>query len=51
MVNEGQKAAEDVIAQGDHVPTPVSIRTWQFQPCGSGGLKLKIEERSYGIKP
>jgi hypothetical protein len=31
-----QKAGDDVIEQGDHVPVPASSRTLQLWPCGSG---------------
>ena len=31
-----QKAGDNVIVQGGHVPAPASSRTLQFQPCGSG---------------
>ena len=31
-----QKAGDNVIEQGGHVPAPASSRTWQLQPCGSG---------------
>ena len=36
--SEGQKAGEDVIAQGCHVPATAS-RTWQIWPHGSGFRK------------
>jgi hypothetical protein len=31
-----QKAGDNVIEQGCHVPALASSRTWQFQPCGFG---------------
>jgi hypothetical protein len=33
---EKQKAGNNVIEQGSHVPGPASSRTWQLWPCGSG---------------
>ena len=33
--SERQKAGEDVIKQGDHVPAAASGRTWQLWPCGA----------------
>ena len=34
--HQKKKFDEDVIEQGDYVSTPVSSRTWQFLPHGSG---------------
>jgi hypothetical protein len=30
-----QKAGEDVIKQGGHIPAPASIRPWQLRSLGS----------------
>jgi hypothetical protein len=39
-----QKAGDNIIEQGGHVPAPASSRTQQLQPCGSDiRVKNKME--------
>lgn len=45
---EGEKAGDDVIERGGHVPVPVSIMVCPLQPCDSG-CRVRIEKTGYGI--
>ena len=47
--NQKPRIGEDVIEQGEqegHVPTPVSSRTWQLRPHGSG---FRVKDRRKGF--